>query len=182
MKEGKKNKTEYHGVKEIARMANVSIATVDRVLHNRTGVSTSKEKKINDIIKELNYQPNILASRLASREVFNFAVLIPKVSAETDFWRAPLNGIKRAEAAISEYGIKIDLYFFDINDRKSFEVQSKLILKNAPAGILLAPSFINEAIQFTTACWERNIPYLLINSNIPNQEGLSYILPHLSRI
>jgi LacI family transcriptional regulator len=113
--------------------------------------------------------------------VFNFAVLIPKVSAETDFWRAPLNGIKRAEAAISEYGIKIELYFFDINDRKSFEVQSRLILKNAPAGILLAPSFINEAIQFTTACRERNIPYVLIDSNIPNQEGLCYIGPHLFR-
>jgi len=179
MKESKKNKTEYSGVKEIARRANVSIATVDRVLHNRTGVSPSTQQKINAIIKELNYQPNILASRLASRDVYNFAVLIPAVSAETDFWRAPLNGIKRAEAAITEYGIKIDLYFFDINDRKSFEVQSKLILNNAPDGILLAPSFINEAIAFTTSCREMNIPYVLIDSNIPNQEGLCYIGPHL---
>lgn len=181
MKESKKNKTEYHGVKEIARRANVSIATVDRVLHKRTGVSPSTQKKINDIIKELNYQPNILASRLASREVINFAVLIPGVSAETAFWQAPLNGIKKAEAAITEYGVKIDLYFFDINDRKSFEVQSKLILKNAPDGILLAPSFINEAIQFTDACLERNIPYVLIDSNIPNRENLCYIGPHLFR-
>ncbi|HTI90192.1 MAG TPA: substrate-binding domain-containing protein [Puia sp.] len=181
MKGSKKNKTEQNGVKEIARRANVSIATVDRVLHNRTGVSAATQKKIHAIIKELNYQPNILARRLASRDVFNFAVLIPKVSAETDFWQAPLNGIKRAEASISEYGIKIDLYFFDINDRKSFEVQSKLILKNAPDGILLAPSFINEAIEFTTACRERNLPYVLIDSNIPNQEGLCYIGPHLFR-
>ncbi|MES1160749.1 MAG: LacI family DNA-binding transcriptional regulator [Bacteroidota bacterium] len=181
MKERKKNKVELNGVKEIARRANVSIATVDRVLHNRAGVSPSTQKKINDIIKELNYQPNILARRLASRDVFNFAVLIPKVSAETDFWRAPLNGIKKAESAITEYGVTVDFYFFDINDRKSFEVQSKLILKNAPTGILLAPSFINEAIQFTNACRERNIPYVLIDSNIPNQESLCYIGPHLFR-
>jgi LacI family transcriptional regulator len=181
MKEHKKDKPEFHGVKEIARRANVSIATVDRVLHNRNGVSPATQKKINAIIKELNYQPNILASRLASREVFNFAVLIPKVSAETDFWQAPLNGIRRAEAAISEYGVKINLYFFDINDRKSFTVQSKLILKNAPDGILLAPSFINEATEFTTTCRERNIPYVLIDSNIPNMEGLCYIGPHLFR-
>lgn len=177
----KKKKSEYHGVKEIARRANVSIATVDRVLHNRLGVSSTTKKKINSIIKDLNYQPNILASRLASRKIFNFAVLIPKVSAETDFWQAPLSGIKRAEAAINEYGIKIDIYFFDLNDRKSFEEQSKLILKNNPDGILLAPSFINEAIQFTTLCGELNIPYVLIDSNIPNQEGLCYIGPHLFR-
>jgi LacI family transcriptional regulator len=177
----KKKKSEYHGVKEIARRANVSIATVDRVIHNRLGVSSTTKKKINGIIKELNYKPNILASRLASREIFNFAVLIPKISAETDFWRAPLNGIRRAEAAINEYGIKIDVYFFDLNDRKSFEEQSKLILKNNPDGILLAPSFTDEAIQFTTSCRERNIPYVLIDSNIPNQEALCYIGPHLFR-
>ncbi len=57
----------YFGVKEIARRANVSIATVDRVIHNRTGVSEKTKKKFNEIIKELDYQPNILASRLASR-------------------------------------------------------------------------------------------------------------------
>lgn len=181
MKIGKKEKSEYHGVKEIARRANVSIATVDRVLHNRIGVSAKTKREIDDIIKELNYQPNILASRLASRETFTFAVLIPRVSDETDFWNAPLLGVKKAEAAIKEYGIKIDVYFFDINDRKSFEEQSKLILKNKPDGILLAPSFINEAIQFTSLLDERSIPYVLIDSNIPNQEGLCYIGPHLFR-
>lgn len=37
--------TTYFGVKEIARRANVSIATVDRVIHNRTGVSEATRKK-----------------------------------------------------------------------------------------------------------------------------------------
>ncbi|MBS1669324.1 MAG: substrate-binding domain-containing protein [Bacteroidetes bacterium] len=181
MKKGKKKITENHGVKEIARRANVSIATVDRVLHNRVGVSETTKQKINEIIKELNYQPNILARRLASRVTFTFAVLIPKVSDETDFWAAPLYGVKKAERAIKEYGVKIDVYFFDINDRKSFEERSKFILKKKPDGILLAPSFINEAIQFTSICDKRNIPYVLIDSNIPNQEGLCYIGPHLFR-
>jgi LacI family transcriptional regulator, galactose operon repressor len=175
-----KNK-EYPGVKAIARRANVSIATVDRVLHNRPGVSTATKKKIEAIIKELNYQPNILASRLASRKIYNFAVLIPKVSPDTDFWEAPLNGIKRAKESVEEYGIKVTLYFFDLNDRKSFEEQGGLILGDKPDGVLLAPSFINEAIQFTAICSQRNIPYVLIDSNIPNQEGLCYIGPHLFR-
>src|SRR5215217_3441533 len=102
----KKDNT-YYGVKEIARRANVSIATVDRVIHNRTGVSEKTKQKINDIIKELDYQPNILASRLASRKIITLAVLIPRVSDETDFWEAPLRGIDRAESEIKKYGIEV---------------------------------------------------------------------------
>ncbi len=48
------------GVKEDCRRANVSTATVDRVLHNRTGVSEKTKARINAIIKEMDYQPNIL--------------------------------------------------------------------------------------------------------------------------
>ena len=77
------------GVKEIARRANVSIGTVDRVLHNRTGVSKMTKHKILAIMKELDYQPNILARRLASKKVLRFASLIPAISSETEFWDAP---------------------------------------------------------------------------------------------
>lgn len=168
-------------MKEIARLANVSIGTVDRVVHGRDGVSAKTKERIEAIIKELNYQPNILASRLASKKVFQFAVLIPGVSGETDFWNAPLNGIRRAEASISGYGIKTTYFFFDLNNRKSFTQQAKLILKNKIDGVLVAPSFINEAVIFTRQLNEAGIPYVLIDSNIPNQEGLCYIGPHLFR-
>src|SRR5690606_18563149 len=114
----------YFGVKEIARRANVSIATVDRVIHNRTGVSEKTRKKINEIIKELDYQPNILASRLASKNIIILAMLIPRVSEETDFWDAPLRGIQRAETEIKQYGIQIIPYFFDLSDKDSFVKQS----------------------------------------------------------
>ena len=96
------------GVKEIAKLANVSLATVDRVLHNRGGVSEATRTKIQKIIKHLNYRPNILARRLASGKVFRFAALIPSVSQETDFWQAPLNGIGRAQAELKQYGIRIE--------------------------------------------------------------------------
>ncbi|MGN6434939.1 MAG: LacI family DNA-binding transcriptional regulator [Agriterribacter sp.] len=177
----KKQKTELVGMKEIARRANVSIGTVDRVVHGRDGVSAKTRAKIDEIIKELNYQPNLLASRLASKKIYRLAILIPKVSVETDFWSAPLNGIKRAEVAVSGYGVTVAYHLFDLNDRRSFETQSKLILKNAPDGVLVAPSFINEAAAFTRQCNEAGIPYVLIDSNIPNQEGLCYVGPHLFR-
>lgn len=171
--------TEPIGVKEIARLANVSLATVDRVLHNRAGVSEQTRAKIQKIIKRLNYRPNILARRLASGKVFRFVALIPSVSEETAYWQAPLNGINRAESELGQYGIKVERYFFDQNDKKSFNAKAKLILDSEVDGVVLAPSFIEESIQFTNACKGLKIPYVFINSDIPAQDSLCYIGPEL---
>jgi len=167
------------GVKEIARRANVSIGTVDRVIHNRTGVSEKTRELVQGIIKELDYQPNILAQRLATKKLLHFAILIPEISGETEFWKAPLNGIEKAEMEIRPYGVKIEKFFFDQNDRSTFVSQTKNILKAEIDGVLLAPSFIEESIAFTTTCRSLGIPYVLINSDIPNHESLCYIGPEL---
>ena len=169
----------FFGVKEIARRANVSIATVDRVIHNRTGVSEKTKNKINNIIKELDYQPNILASRLASRKIITVAILIPRVSDETDFWEAPLRGIQRADAEIKKYGVSITTFLFDLNDKNSFKTQAEKILTGHFNGILLAPSFIEESKQFVKVCNKQKIPYAFIDSNVPGQDNLCYIGPHL---
>jgi len=175
----KKVKQELFGVKEIARRANVSIGTVDRVIHNRSGVSEKTRQKINEIIRELNYQPNILASRLASKKKYQIAILIPKISVETDFWEAPLKGIQRAESEIKRFGIEVDTYFFDLKDRESFKKQAKLLLKKKADAVLLAPSFMEEASEFTNSCRKLNLPVVLIDTNLPDQRGLCYIGPHM---
>jgi len=167
------------GVKEIARRANVSIGTVDRVLHNRTGVSDTTRNKILAIMKDLDYQPNILARRLASKKILHFASLIPAVSAETDFWDAPAKGIEMAEAEIRQFGIVIDKYFYDQNDKQSFVKQTKNILKTEVDGVLVAPIFIEESLAFSKLCNLKKIPQVFINSDIPNESRLSYIGPDL---
>ncbi|WP_316810086.1 substrate-binding domain-containing protein [Pedobacter heparinus] len=167
------------GVREIARKANVSIATVDRVLHNRTGVSAKTKEKIDAIIEELNYKPNILARRLASKQILRFAVIIPSVSKETDYWNAPLSGVLQAESEISSYGIQIETFLFDQNDKKSFEKQSELVLKGNFNGVLLAPMFIEESSKFVDECGKRNMPCVFINSDIPDKNSLCYIGPDL---
>lgn len=181
-KMNKKGNTEPVGIKEIAKRANVAIATVDRVIHNRGGVSEATRTKINAIIDELNYQPNLLARRLASKRIYSFAIFIPKASKETAFWQAPLRGIERAEKEISQYGIKLDKYFFDLDDADSFNKQANLILKNEVVdGLLLAPSFIDESVQLAQSCRDRNIPFVFIDSDVPNQDNFCYFGPHLSQ-
>ncbi|WP_353128541.1 LacI family DNA-binding transcriptional regulator [Parapedobacter pyrenivorans] len=176
----KKRQTTGHlsGVKEIARRANVSIATVDRVIHNRKGVSETTRQKINEIIKEIGFQPNILASRLASKKVNRFAFLIPNAK-ETDYWKASLDGIERAFQEIKQYGIFLDSYLFDLNDKGTFVRHVNDIVKNNYDGVVIAPSFIEEAVNFASICQDRQIPYVFINSDVPNTNSLTYIGPHL---
>lgn len=181
-KKKKNNNNNNNGavrIKEIARIANMAMATVDRVIHNRPGVSKKTRDKINSIIKKMDYKPNLLARRLASRKVYHFAILIPKVSKETNFWEGPLKGIERAEAEISHYGVKISKFFFDLNSKSSFVRQANLLMKNDLDAILIAPSFIKESIDLIRACEEHKIPYVFINSDIPDQEKLFYFGPHL---
>ncbi|MBS1632968.1 MAG: substrate-binding domain-containing protein [Bacteroidetes bacterium] len=170
-----KNENQLSGIKEIARRAKVSIGTVDRVIHNRTGVSPKTREKVNQIIKEINYQPNLLGRILASKKKSVYVSLIPKVSAETSYWEAPLKGIETAASELKQYNIEIKKYFYDQNDKASFIAQFQKILRDKPDGILLAPTFIEESVNFTNRCRILNIPYVFIDSDIPDQPSLSYI-------
>jgi LacI family transcriptional regulator len=169
------------GVKEIARRAKVSRATVDRVIHNRPGVSIKTKNRILEIIEELNYQPNVLAQRLAltSRGTVRLAVLLPDVSGETEYWKAPLEGINKAETEIRQYGVQIDLYFFDQNVQSAFASQVYKIMDDNPDGVLITPTFEPESRMLLQACKTKKIPCVLMNSDIPDQERLCYIGPEL---
>ena len=174
----KSKKAELTGVKEIARRANVSIGTVDRVIHNRPGVSEKTRVKVNAIIAELDYQPNIFARRLASKKILKLVVLIPQ-SAETDYWDAPLEGIRQAEAEIKPYGIEIDLRLYQLNSKRSFTQAVKSLSVADIDGVLLAPVFTDESLEFLKKLKQHNIPCVFINSDLPDYEGLSYFGPDL---
>lgn len=175
----KKTGAELTGVKEIARRANVSIGTVDRVIHNRAGVSENTRKKINAIIEELDFQPNKMASLLASRKILNFAVLIPAVSNDTDYWSYPLNGINQAAAEIKQFGVTVKSYFYDLDSEESFNTAANEMLNDEPHAILIAPSFVEESILLSQKINELGIPLAFINSDLPNQDNLTYIGPEL---
>ncbi|HEY4153984.1 MAG TPA: substrate-binding domain-containing protein [Puia sp.] len=177
----KKNATPLAGVKEIARLAGVSIATVDRVIHKREGVSAKTKKKIEAIIGKLNYQPNILAQRLAlaSRGTIRLAVLLPNISQETEFWMAPLEGIRQAQGEIKRYNVHVENYFFDQNDQQSFVKQMKALAKYKTDGILFTPTFPEESLQFIESLEKAECPYVLINCDIPGHDSLGYIGPDI---
>lgn len=167
------------GVKEIARRAGVSIATVDRVLHNRTGVSPATKAKILTIIKELDYQPNIFARRLSSNKTMSIAVLIPSASAESAFWDLPRQGINKAAAEIAAYGVAIHEFLFDQDEVNTFEEQVSKVLGGDYAAVVLAPMFVDRAQQFLDACDRKKMPCVLINSDLPAHDNRWYYGPDL---
>jgi len=175
----KNNAKAAAGVKEIARLAQVSIATVDRVIHNREGVSEKTKARIQAIIDKLGYQPNVLAQRLAlaTRGTINLAVLLPVISPETEFWQAPRDGISKAESEIKQYGVNIHYFYFDQNDESTFEKQVKKIIRFKPQGILFTPTFPDPAVQLTEHSKKAGIPYVLINTDIPGYDAMCYIGP-----
>ena len=63
------------GVKEIAKLANVSLATVDRVLHNRGRVSDDALKKVTAVMNQIDYKPNLIARTLGSNKNYRIVAL-----------------------------------------------------------------------------------------------------------
>ena len=65
---------------EVAKAANVSLATVSRVINNRGNVTESTKKKVEDAIARLGYKPSSLAQGLATSKTTNIAILLPSAN------------------------------------------------------------------------------------------------------
>lgn len=62
---------------DVAKRANVSIATVSRVLNNKEDVNEDTRKRILEIIEEMNYKPNQVARTLYKKNSNLIAVIVP---------------------------------------------------------------------------------------------------------
>jgi LacI family transcriptional regulator len=162
-------------IKDIAKKAGVSIGTVDRVLHKRGEVSEDTKKRIIQIIEELDYRPNILASTLASKKSIVFATLTPKASTMESYWAKPQQGIEKAIAQLRQYGIKITQFFFDMENPGSLTNEATRLLESSPDGILIAPWVQDEALLFAQKLDEKNIPYLFIDSTLNDAHPISFV-------
>jgi LacI family transcriptional regulator, galactose operon repressor len=174
----KKDKSQNPGkirIIDIAKLAGISIGTVDRVLHNRGEVSDNTRQKILSIIDDMNYQPDILARRLASKKRCRFGVLFPRSGPDNSFWHAPLEGVHQAIREIDFYNVAAEEFLFNQFDRSSFSRKIKQIIESKPDGILMAPVYYEESIKLVTACRNLDIPYIFINSTIDGLNDYGFV-------
>ncbi len=64
-------------LKDIAREAGVSLATVDRVLHDRPGVRQETQDRVKAAIARHQFRPDAAASELARGRPLRFAMVLP---------------------------------------------------------------------------------------------------------
>src|SRR5690625_5286122 len=65
---------------DVAREANVSMATVSRVVNNNPNVKPTTRKKVLGVIEDLGYRPNAVARGLASKKTTTIGAIIPDIS------------------------------------------------------------------------------------------------------
>ena len=160
-------------IKDIARLADVSVGTVDRVLHGRTGVSEASRKRVEEILKQLDYQPNMYASALASNKKYLFVCLLPQHK-EGDYWTDVEMGMKRAVETFSDFHITLSVVYYDQYEYSSFINAGEDILRKEPDGVLLAPTIPEMTARFTDKLQEREIPYIFIDSNVDSLNPLAF--------
>jgi LacI family transcriptional regulator len=136
--------TERITVKEIARLAGVSIGTVDRVLHDRGGVSPETKERVDEIIAHLGYEPNILARQLSLNKTYAFRVVLPRADQDSGYWSLCLEGIRRAERDLAPYRVRVVVDEFDCYDRPAYRRLLDDIVAEPCDGLLFAPALPEE--------------------------------------
>jgi len=123
----------------------------------------------------MEYQPNLLASTLASKKTFSLALLFPEPTSPETYWNKPMIGVRKAFQEIQQYGININIHLFKQSDSQTFKTEAGLILQSNPEGVVLAPFFSRESKEFIAELKKREIPYVFIDSNIEECNKLSFI-------
>jgi LacI family transcriptional regulator len=148
---------------------------VDRVLHNRGEVAEITKNKILQIIKELDYQPNILASTLASKKAALFATLFPEPPSPDGYWTKPVVGVMKRIHELSQFGIRIQPFTFSQAESESFVESAQKVLDILPDGVVFAPFFKKESESFIHKLKNLHIPFVFIDSEIQNAGQLGYV-------
>ncbi|MBN2411435.1 substrate-binding domain-containing protein [candidate division KSB1 bacterium] len=165
-------------LQKIAQLANVSVGTVDRVIHNRGRVSQKTADRIKRIIKELDYKPNILAQSLSlsrTRE-YNFGVLVPKPTQDGRYWELPVKGINKAREELNIYRVNTIYFLYDKYSEISFKKAFTKIFQSEKKldGLIITP-VLSQTAQDLIKKIPPDLPYVFLDSYIPQSNCLTYI-------
>jgi len=143
-------------IKDVARQANVSIATVSRILNGQQGYSLKTKEKVMRIIEELGYHPNAVARGLINKRTHTIGVLFPHLSGSlvTDL----LRGIEKAASA---RGSSIMVCHTESDKEKTMKYLHLLSEKRVDGLIFTSETLREEYYQFIL---KANIPVVLLST------------------
>ncbi len=152
-------------IKDVAKEAKVSIATVSRVLNGIEVVNEDTQKRVREAVEKLGYRPNIIARSLKTQRTRTVGILIPDIS--NSLYPEIVRGI---EDVANIYNYNIILCNSDLNVSKEKEYIYVLREKMVD-GLLFMSNSLDEDILETLQ--KLNMRTVLIettvdNKNIPN--------------
>lgn len=129
-------------IKDVAKEAGVSIATVSRVLNEIDVVNEGTKKKVEDAIKKLKYRPNIVARSLKTQRTKTLGIIIPDISSQ--IYPEVVRGV---EDVANIYDYNIMLCNTDLNIEKEKEYLKVLKEKMVDGVVYISNSLEKEVID-----------------------------------
>ncbi|MGN0427707.1 MAG: LacI family DNA-binding transcriptional regulator [Agathobacter sp.] len=159
-------------IKEIAQMAGVHRSTVDKVLHNRPGVSDPVRQRIQKIIEECHYEANPIGKALQMQDK---PLHIGVVMLDVDAYMFLKKGIEDSLGNYTSFQIEVDYQKTEYSD---VEAQAKALercLKEKMDGVILSPINTPEIVEKIDQCTKAGIPVVTVNTDIKGSQRLCYI-------
>lgn len=164
-------------IKDIAELSGVSTGTVDRILHNRGKVSIEAQQKVDKVLKEINYQPNLIARSLALKKNYLLYALVPSYK-EGEYWELFCSGIQKAEKELFSYNVEIKYLYFNQYDKNSFDEMARQVVESDCQGVVIATLFKESALTLTQQLDQKSIPYVLVDAYLEKTNCIAYYGTH----
>ena len=167
-------------IKDVAKAAGVSVATVSRVLNNSSAVSDETAAAVNEVINEMGYSPNFLGRNLRKCETNNILVILP--STEHTVYSNIINGMQ--DAAYPFY----DIFLSTSNSYLDTEMRllNMLFNRTVDAAVLLGTQIdgeklneLNKSYNIALCCERRegaNVLTVTINDEAAAFDAVSFFL------
>ncbi|KMJ58237.1 LacI family transcriptional regulator [Bacillus sp. LL01] len=149
-------------IKDIARVAGVSVTTVSRALNGYSDVNQKTKKRIEDVAKELNYSPNSVARSLVMKKSKTIGLLVSDMNREgvkDNFTFEVLCGINEASAN-SDYDLVL---FSTTSTKQSQKTYTQLCRERRVDGVILQgikmdDPYLQEVVESDIPCVLVDIP------------------------
>ena len=147
-------------IKDIARKANVSLATVSRVINNKSeGVGPETRERILNIMKDLGYYPNRIARGLVTKKTNILGLVLPDIS--NPFFPSLARGV---EDTANKYGYNIILCNTD-NKTEKEETYISVLKENYVDGVIYT-SVIRNKDKSIEMLLQSKIPFVMMDRSV----------------
>jgi len=167
-------------IKDVAREANVSVASVSRALNGGSGVTAETGQRIRDVASRLRYIPHAAARMLITRRTNTIGALLPDLYGE--FFSELIRGIDLAARARG-----LHLLVSSSHDSSDDAAAALRAMQGRVDGMLIMSAHVDDA--FLRANLPQDLPTVLINSavkdraygviNVDNYAGARAMTQHL---